>query len=110
MSRTVGGILGVLGLIAALIATWNIHFAEAPVGQIIIGALGLGLAFFFSITIQENPRIQRASVFGLMVADSVMIAPLVWKLFVGNPVTGLQVVTAVVGAILLFINWRMLPR
>ncbi len=89
---------------------WNIHFDELRLGQIVIGALGLALALFFVLTLQENPRIQRAAVFGMMAVEVVMTGPPVWQVFTGDRVHTLQIAVAAVGAILMFVNWRMLPR
>jgi hypothetical protein len=103
-------VLYFLALVAAVVAIWNIHFGTPPAGQIAIGTIGVGLAFFFVITLQENPVIQRLGVFGLMALEVLMVGPAVWRGFIGTPLQGLQIATALIGAILFFVNWRMLPR
>lgn len=110
MSRMFSGVLYLLGLAAAVVAVWNVYFSAPLPSQVIIGAIGLLLAFFFAITLQENPAIQRLSVFGLMALEVLMVGPAVWRAFVGAPLQGLQIATAVIGAVLFFVNWRMLPR
>jgi hypothetical protein len=110
MSRIVGGVVYILGLLAAVIAVWNVNFDSAPISQIVIGIVGLILAFLFVVTLQENPNIQRAGVFGMIALEIIMIAPTVWRAFAGVAITQLQIALALVGVMLLFVNWRMLPR
>lgn len=112
MSRSLAGGLAVLGFVFALIAIYNIHFSNAQivVGQVIIGLIGLGLAFFYAASSQENPNLQRIAIYSLTVLALFMLLPVVWRAFTGLTLTAVQIITALVGALLLFFNWRMLPR
>lgn len=110
MNRTISAVLFVLGLLTATIVTWNIYFGSPPPSQIVMGALGLGVALFFAVTLRENPDIQRGAVFALLVLATLMVAPAAWGAFQGSPLTALQIIIALLGAILFFVNLRMLPR
>jgi FtsH-binding integral membrane protein len=111
MSRTVGAVVSVIGIILAAIAVFNIHFGDGvPVGQIVIGGIGLVLAFLFTISLQENPGAQRTAVFVLIGFSALMIGPTVLKAFAGATVSGFQISTAIFGLVLLVVCWRMLPR
>jgi FtsH-binding integral membrane protein len=111
MSRTVGGIVSAIGVILAAIAVFNIHFGDGvPVGQLVIGSIGLVLAFLFTVSLQENPGVQRIAALIFIGLSALMIAPAVIRAFAGTVVSGLQIATAVLGLALLLVGWRMLPR
>lgn len=110
MNRMISAVLFVLGLLAATITTWNIYFGSPPASQIVLGAIGLAIAIFFAVTLRENSDIQRGAVFALLVLATLMVAPAAWGAFQGLPLTALQVIIALLGAVLFFINLRMLPR
>ena len=110
MSRVLGGIISVVGLVLASIAIYNIYFSEPLIGQIVIGACALVIAFAYAITLQENPHFQRVAVFVLMGISGLMLIPSIWFVFTGAQVNGLQIIVAIFGAVLLFVCWRMLPR
>ena len=111
MARVLGGFLYIVGVFAALIAIWNIHFGDALIwGQVVIGLLGLGVAFMFTTTLQENPTLQLAATGGLILVAFAMFVPAFWLAFTGGMPTALQIFVAAMGAVLLFICWRMIPR
>jgi hypothetical protein len=111
MSRILGGFLYGIGLLAALIAIWNVHFGDSLIlGQILLGFLGLVFAFVFTANLQEHPRLQLATTCGLIVAAFLMIGPAFWQIFGGNIVAVPQIIVAAVGAVLLLICFRMIPR
>jgi len=111
MSRTVGAIVSAIGVVLAAIAVFNIHFGDGvPVGQLVIGSIGLVLAFLFTISLQENPGAQRIAAFVFIGLSALMIGPTVLKAFAGVAVSGFQIATAILGLALLLVGWRMLPR
>lgn len=110
MNRVLSGGLFVVGLLVATIATWNIYFGTPPVSQIILGAIGLGLAVFFAITLRENPDIRRIAVFALLALTILMVVPAAWSALQGTSLNALQITIALLGAIIFFVNMRMLPR
>ena len=110
-ARLLGGFLYVVGCLLALIASWNVHFGEGViVGQLVVGFIGLGFAFFYATTLKENPQIQLVATGGLALLACVMLVPAMWRAFTGAALNGAQIATAVLGGLLIFVNWRMLPR
>jgi hypothetical protein len=111
MAITIAGIISLLGYLFALVAVVNFHFSsDVPLGRAIIGAIGLIIAFLYTISIQEKPLLQRIATFCLLGLAVVMAAPSIWRLFWGTDITVAQVTLAVLGSVLFFICWQMLPR
>lgn len=111
MSRMIGGVVASIGYVLSFIVALNIQAGDAPpIGRVIIGAIGLLVVFVYLISLQEHENLMRIGVFALMVMAIIMLAPVIWKAFNGQPVNGLQLGGSIIGAILLFVSWRMLPR
>jgi hypothetical protein len=111
MSRMIGGVVASIGYVLSLIVVLNIQTGDAPpIGRVIIGVIGLVVVFVYIISLQEHENIMRAGVLALMVLAIMMLAPVIWKAFNGQSLNVLQVVASVIGAILIFVSWRMLPR
>jgi hypothetical protein len=111
MARIIGGIIAAVGFLFALLATINVHFvSDFPLSRVIIGAIGLALAFGYAVFIRENSTVQRVALLVIMGLCVLMTGPILVNLFIGTTVTALQIVTAILGFVLFFIGWRMLPR
>ncbi len=110
MARTVIPFVHILSVVVAAIAVWNIQFGAPPVGQVVIGAISLVLAFTCAIALEFNIVLQRAAVVLLAIVGTLMVFPVGAALFVGSSVSTLQAVVAALGALMLVANWMMLPR
>jgi hypothetical protein len=111
MARLIGGVISIIGYILGLIAIVNIQLLQhvlAP--QLIIGSIGLVVAFIFTATLQENPQAQRIASYMLIGLGALMSLPVIFMAFSGAEIIILQILTAVIGLVLMFVSLRMVPR
>ena len=85
--RTFGLVFYGLGLVLAALATWGIYdTGRISLARGIFGAIGLVVALLLALYFEDDDRLHRLTVYGLMALGLGMLLPTILRAFSDRPI------------------------
>ena len=99
--KTVGLVFYVLGLALAVLATWDIYDTGLiSLARGIFGAVGLVVALLLALYFEDDDRLHRLTVSGLMALGLGMLLPTILRAFSDRPILVAHGVLSGIGLLL----------